>query len=97
MSSDGVARATHGARMAASTVPPAKVFEVKSRLVPRGRLPHAARRGASDAQPARAPIAHASQGTKLAPNPRDPLYHETTTTRLVDFHSFRRAFNTALA
>jgi integrase len=38
-----------------------------------------------------------AKGTKLAPNPRDPLYYETTTTRPVDFHSFRRAFNTALA
>ncbi len=27
----------------------------------------------------------------------DPLYSETATTRPVDFHSFRRAFNTALA
>jgi len=36
-------------------------------------------------------------GTKLAPNPRDPLYVETATTLPVDFHSFRRAFNTALA
>jgi len=36
-------------------------------------------------------------GTKLAPNPRDPLYFETETTLRVDFHSFRRAFNTALA
>ena len=36
-------------------------------------------------------------GTKLAPNPRDPLYFETATTLAVDFHSFRRAFNTALA
>ena len=35
--------------------------------------------------------------TKLAPNPRDPLYFETATTLPVDFHSFRRAFNTALA
>src|SRR5262249_8037749 len=37
------------------------------------------------------------EGTKLAPNPRDPLYFETATTLPVDFHSFRRAFNTALA
>lgn len=36
-------------------------------------------------------------GKKLAPNPRDPLYHETATTLPVDFHSFRRAFSTALA
>jgi Phage integrase family len=36
-------------------------------------------------------------GTQLAPNPRDPLYFETSTTLPVDFHSFRRAFNTALA
>jgi hypothetical protein len=37
------------------------------------------------------------QATRLAPNPRDPLYHETATTLPVDFHSFRRAFSTALA
>ncbi len=34
---------------------------------------------------------------QLAPNPRDPLYNDTTTTLRVDFHSFRRAFSTALA
>ncbi len=33
----------------------------------------------------------------VTPHPRDPLYHETATTMPVDFHSFRRAFNTALA
>ena len=38
-----------------------------------------------------------AEGTKLAPNPADPLYFETSTTLPVDFHSFRRAFNTALA
>jgi integrase len=32
-----------------------------------------------------------------APNPRDPLYFETPSSRPVDFHSFRRAFATALA
>jgi hypothetical protein len=37
------------------------------------------------------------KGTKLAPSPRDPLYFETATTLPVDFHSFRRAFSTALA
>jgi integrase len=37
------------------------------------------------------------EGTKLAPHPKDPLYYETATTLPVDFHSFRRAFNTALA
>jgi len=37
------------------------------------------------------------QGTKLAPSPRDPLYFETASTLPVDFHSFRRAFSTALA
>ncbi len=36
-------------------------------------------------------------GTRTEPNPRDPLYYETATTLPVDFHSFRRAFNTALA
>ena len=35
--------------------------------------------------------------TKLAPNPADPLYFETSTTMPVDFHSFRRAYATALA
>jgi len=38
-----------------------------------------------------------AEGTKPAPNPRDPVYYETATTLPVDFHSFRRAFNTALA
>ena len=38
-----------------------------------------------------------AQGTKRAPNPRDPLYFETATTLPVDFHSFRRAFASALA
>jgi integrase len=38
-----------------------------------------------------------AKGTKLAPDPRDPLYFETANTLPVDFHSFRRAFNTALA
>ena len=37
------------------------------------------------------------QATKPAPNPRDPLYYETATTMPVDFHSFRRAYSTALA
>ncbi|MFT3769645.1 MAG: tyrosine-type recombinase/integrase [Minicystis sp.] len=37
------------------------------------------------------------EGTMLAPNPHDPLYFETPTSLPVDFHSFRRAFNTALA
>ena len=35
--------------------------------------------------------------TKLAPNPHDPLYFEAENTLPVDFHSFRRAFSTALA
>lgn len=35
--------------------------------------------------------------TRLVPAPSDPLFHETATTLPVDFHSFRRAFNTALA
>jgi integrase len=38
-----------------------------------------------------------SGGTKLAPDPRDRLYLETDVSLPVDFHSFRRAFNTALA
>jgi len=36
-------------------------------------------------------------GTKLVPNPADPIYYDTTVSRRVDFHSFRRAYNTALA
>ncbi len=35
--------------------------------------------------------------TRRGPNPNDPLYFETAATLPVDFHSFRRAFNTALA
>jgi integrase len=38
-----------------------------------------------------------AEGTKLRPHPRDPLYFETATTLPVDFHSFRRAFASALA
>ena len=38
-----------------------------------------------------------AKGTKLAPNPLDPLYFPTASTLPVDFHSFRRAFSTALA
>jgi integrase len=37
------------------------------------------------------------QRKRILPNPNDPLFHETATTLPVDFHSFRRAFNTALA
>jgi hypothetical protein len=37
------------------------------------------------------------KGERLKPNPADPLYYETATTLPVDFHSFRRAFNTGLA
>jgi hypothetical protein len=36
-------------------------------------------------------------GTQPGPNPSDTLYFETAATLPVDFHSFRRAFNTALA
>jgi integrase len=46
---------------------------------------------------ARTDLGKQVDGTKLAPNPRDPLYFETAGTLPVDFHSFRRAFNTALA
>ena len=45
----------------------------------------------------RTDLGKAAGGTKLAADPRDPLYFETATTLPVDFHSFRRAFNTALA
>ncbi len=34
---------------------------------------------------------------ELAPDPHDPLYFETASTLPVDFHSFRRAFASALA
>jgi integrase len=36
-------------------------------------------------------------GKKLAPNPLDEIYFDTRSSRCVDFHSFRRAFSTALA
>jgi len=45
----------------------------------------------------RTDLGQRAEGTKLAPHPRDPLYFETASTLPVDFHSFRRAFNTALA
>jgi integrase len=45
----------------------------------------------------RSDLGKLAEGTKLAPNPRDPLYFETATTLPVDFHSFRRAFASALA
>ena len=67
-------------------------------------------RGASYAEPLRRDLFRAGvvrlppvkdqtdpNGERLSPNPADPLYHETATTLPVDFHSFRRAFNTALA
>jgi hypothetical protein len=31
------------------------------------------------------------------PNPADPIYFDTRVSKKVDFHSFRRAYNTALA
>jgi hypothetical protein len=34
---------------------------------------------------------------RAAPNPGDPIYSDTPVSRRVDFHSFRRAYNTALA
>ena len=37
------------------------------------------------------------EAVRLVPHPDDPLYVDTLTTRKVDFHSFRRAFSTALA
>ena len=45
----------------------------------------------------RTDLGREATGTKLAPDPRDPLYFETEVSLPVDFHSFRRAFNTALA
>jgi integrase len=45
----------------------------------------------------RSDLGKAAAGTQPAPNPRDPLYYETATTLPVDWHSFRRAFASALA
>jgi hypothetical protein len=45
----------------------------------------------------RTDLGRRAEGTKPAPNPADPLYFETATTLPVDFHSFRRAFASALA
>ena len=45
----------------------------------------------------RADLGKAPVGTMPAPNPHDPLYFETASTLPVDFHSFRRAFASALA
>jgi len=45
----------------------------------------------------RTDLAKPVEGTKLAPNPRDPLYFETAATLPCDWHSFRRAFASALA
>ncbi len=56
--------------------------------------PGAAHDGASGT---RTDLGKHAAGIKLAPNPRDPLYFETATSLPVDFHSFRRAFSTALA
>jgi integrase len=79
----------------------------------RGKGTHAARlrrelfragvyRMAPVAVPATSPgtrtdLGKSAAGTKLAPNARDPLYYETEVTLPVDFHSFRRAFASALA
>jgi len=45
----------------------------------------------------RTDLGKVTKGTMPAPNPRDPLYFETPVSLPVDFHSFRRAFGTALA
>ncbi len=45
----------------------------------------------------RTDLGKSAEVLQLSPNPGDPLYFETATTLPVDFHSFRRAFNTALA
>jgi integrase len=45
----------------------------------------------------RSDLGRHATGTKLSPNPLDPLYYEQGRTLPVDFHSFRRAYNTALA
>ncbi len=45
----------------------------------------------------RTPAEDPDDKSKTIPNPSDPLYHETSTTLPVDFHSCRRAFSTALA
>jgi hypothetical protein len=52
---------------------------------------------AATASGTRTDLGKQARGTQLAPNARDPLYFETETTLPVDFHSFRRAFSTALA
>jgi integrase-like protein len=54
----------------------------------------------SDAEPRREGLqvgVGVALGTKLAPDASDPLYFETQATLPVDFHSFRRAFASALA
>ena len=43
----------------------------------------------------RPPVADAKGN--VTPNPADPIYFDTPVSKRVDFHSFRRAFNTALA
>ncbi len=45
----------------------------------------------------RTDLGRRAAGTMVAPNPADPLYFDTATTRPVDFHSFRRAYKTRLA
>jgi integrase len=45
----------------------------------------------------RTDLGRRAEGTVPAPDPADPLYFETLTTLSVDFHSFRRSFNTAPA
>ena len=45
----------------------------------------------------RTDLGQCALGTQPGPNPNDPLYFETAASLPVDFHSFRRAFNTALA
>ncbi len=55
------------------------------------------RRGPRDGQGAADGSRQGRGGHQARPDPRDPLYFETEVSLPVDFHSFRRAFNTALA
>jgi hypothetical protein len=68
-----------------------------SRAVPRRHCSDAAGRRARDEAGHAHVLSGPAEGTQLAPNPGDPSYFETSTTLPVDFHSFRRPFNAALA
>jgi hypothetical protein len=55
------------------------------------RMPHLLRAGV-----VRLPVLPDADGNPQ-PNPADPIYNDTPVSRRVDFHSFRRAYNRALA